>query len=499
MKSIITTLFILISAALQAQQTDQGINSITGAELRDHIFFLASDSMNGRVSTTPEYAVAAQYVAAQFAAAGVTPAVNKDGVSTYMHSLPFIKTVYNDQFSLVIKTGDKEIRLVHKDDFKVLMGNQFKFEGVPMVYVGYGISEPEHGWNDLKDVDLQGKLVVCLAGAPQKNGKPELPKSVNDKYTGQRGMYTKLFSGMGTKGAVGFIVVDPEGKGGLPYEEAQSRFTKERTVYQGAQRSGRMGAMSTVFLVKPSFLETFTPKMIDKSTLTGSIEVLSEEPVQVNNVIGIIPGTDPVLKDEYIVIGGHLDHVAPQRGNACNGADDNASGSAGVIEAAEAIAMNPCKRSVIVACWAGEEMGLLGSAYFLQSNLFPKDQIKFNINLDMIGRTGKGNEKTRAHYAVTDKKYVQAIGDMIKEVNQGITDFPILIDDDEHSPGGSDHMTFIQAGIPAFFFFSGVHADLHTPGDDPDKIDYPKAEKVTRLAYLIAEKLANLSVVPDFK
>jgi Zn-dependent M28 family amino/carboxypeptidase len=144
-------------------------------------------------------------------------------------------------------------------------------------------------------------------------------------------------------------------------------------------------------------------------------------------------------------------------------------------------------------------MGLLGSAYFLQSNLFPKDQIKFNINLDMIGRTGKGNEKTRAHYAVTDKKYVQAIGDMIKEVNQGITDFPILIDDDEHSPGGSDHMTFIQAGIPAFFFFSGVHADLHTPGDDPDKIDYPKAEKVTRLAYLIAEKLANLSVVPDFK
>jgi len=168
------------------------------------------------------------------------------------------------------------------------------------------------------------------------------------------------------------------------------------------------------------------------------------------------------------------------------------------MEAAEAIALNPGKRSVIVACWAGEEMGLLGSAFFLQSGLFPKDQIKFNINLDMIGRTGKGNEETRAHYAVTDKKYVKSIGNLINDVNQGITDFPILIDDDEHSPGGSDHMTFIQAGIPAFFFFSGVHADLHNPGDDPEKIDYPKAERVAKLAYLIAEKLANAGTFPDF-
>jgi len=498
MKSFFFTLLLLISAALQAQQTDKGLTSITESELRDHIFFLASDYMNGRVSTTPEYAVAAQYVASQFAAAGVKPAVNKDGIQTYMQPLPFLKTVYNDQFSLILKTGDKEVRLAHKDDFKVLMGNQFKFEGVPMVYVGYGISEPDHGWNDLKDVDLQGKLVVCLAGAPQKNGKPVLPQAINDKYTGQRGMYTKLFSGMGTKGAAGFIVVDPDGKGGLSYEETQSRFTKERTAYQGSQRSGRMGSMSTVFLVKPSFLESFTPRMIDKTILTGSIEVISEESLLVNNVIGIIPGTDPELKNEYIVIGGHLDHVAPQRGSACNGADDNASGSAGVMEAAEAIALNPGKRSVIVACWAGEEMGLLGSAFFLQSGLFPKDQIKFNINLDMIGRTGKGNEETRAHYAVTDKKYVKSIGNLINDVNQGITDFPILIDDDEHSPGGSDHMTFIQAGIPAFFFFSGVHADLHNPGDDPEKIDYPKAERVAKLAYLIAEKLANAGTFPDF-
>jgi hypothetical protein len=498
MKSIVTVLLALLPLVMQAQQPDKGLSSITEAELRNHIFFLASDYLNGRVSTTPEYAIAAQYVASQFAAAGVKPGVTSDSVQSFFQTLPFTKTVYNDQFNLILKNGDKETRLVHKDDFKLLNGNQFNFEGVPMVYVGYGISEPDHGWNDLKDADLQGKIVVCLAGAPQKNGKPVLPQNVNDKYQGPRGLNTKIFSGMGSKGALGFLVVDPDGAGGLVFDETQSRFAKERSVYQGRQRGGGMGSMTPVFLVKPSFLETLTPKMIEKSTFTGKIEILGDVKMQVNNVIGIIPGTDSILKNEYIVVGGHLDHVAPQRGAACNGADDNASGSAGVMEIAEAIAMNPCKRSVIVATWAGEEMGLLGSVYFLQSGLFPKDQIKFNINLDMIGRTGKGNEATRAHYAVTDKKYVKSIGELINQANQGITDFPILIDDDEHSPGGSDHMTFIQAGIPAFFFFSGVHADLHKPGDDPDKIDYPKAEKVSRLAYLIAEKLANLAAVPDF-
>jgi Zn-dependent M28 family amino/carboxypeptidase len=212
-----------------------------------------------------------------------------------------------------------------------------------------------------------------------------------------------------------------------------------------------------------------------------------------------VPGTDPLLRDEYIVVGGHLDHVRPQQGQPSNGADDNASGSAGVMEIADAIAMNPLRRSVIFAAWSAEEMGLLGSAFFMESGLIPKEKIKFNLNLDMIGRTGKGNEETRAHYVVTDKKYLQALTSFISDLNTGITDFPILYDDDEHSPGGSDHMTFIQAGIPAFFFFSGVHADLHKPGDDPEKIDYAKAAAICRLGYRIVEKLGNMDVVPTFE
>jgi Zn-dependent M28 family amino/carboxypeptidase len=246
-------------------------------------------------------------------------------------------------------------------------------------------------------------------------------------------------------------------------------------------------------------MKNYKPQELSGAYLTSSNDILSEDILYSNNVIGMVPGTDPVLKNEYIVVGGHLDHVAPQQGKPSNGADDNASGSAGVIEIAGAIAQNPCKRTVVFITYTAEEMGLLGSSWFLESGLFPIDRIRFNINLDMIGRTGKENESTRAHYVVTDKKYLAGIIAFINELNTGITDFPILFDDDEHSPGGSDHMTFIGKGIPAFFFFSGVHADLHRPGDDPEKIDYPKAAAISRLSYLIARKLANMDVVPGFE
>jgi Zn-dependent M28 family amino/carboxypeptidase len=311
--------------------------------------------------------------------------------------------------------------------------------------------------------------------------------------------------------------VDPDGASGLVFDEVPSAFSSEKTSYQGGKHDGRPSTRPSIFLVKPAFLDlvmsgmknnpngaadimkNYKPQQLDRTYLTSKVEILKEDTLYSNNVIGIVPGTDSLLRDEYIVVGGHLDHVAQQQGKPCNGADDNASGSAGVMEIARAVAMNPCKRTVVFVTWSGEEMGLLGSSYFLESGIIPKDKIKFNLNMDMIGRTGKGNESTRAHYVVTDKKYLKGLTAFIEELNTGITDFPILFDDDEHSPGGSDHMTFIQAGIPAFFFFSGVHADLHNPGDDPEKIDYPKAASICRLGYMITERLGNMAVVPRFE
>ena len=500
---------ILLSAGslFAQQQNDAGYNSINEANLKSHIYFLASDYMNGRVATTPEYAVAAQYVAAQFAAAGVKPlATANGGTNGYFQGLPFARTAYNDKMTLTVIRKGSETSLAHKSDYKILMGGPLNLEKKELVFVGYGIEEPGENWNDFKDLDLKDKVVVCLTGAPMKDGQPVFPKAIHDKYTGRRGYFFKAFGGMNGKGVAGIIMVDPDGTSGMAFDEVSSAFNSEKTSYLGGQRNNPMSQRPSVYLAKPDFLDLVMPgkkknkpQHLDGTYLTSRIDIIREDTLYSNNVIGIVPGTDELLRNEYIIVGGHLDHVAPQRGQACNGADDNASGSAGVMEIAKAVAMNPCKRTVVFVAWSGEEMGLLGSAFFLKSGIIPKENIKFNLNMDMIGRTGKGNEATRAHFVVSDKKYVKGLTAFIEELNKGVTNFPILFDDDEHSPGGSDHMTFIQSGIPAFFFFSGVHADLHNPGDDPEKIDYPKAASICRLGYLIAQKLGNMAVVPTFE
>ncbi len=513
-------IFILLSAtSLQAQQkTDAGYNSISEAELRSHIYFLASDYMNGRVSTTPEYAVAAQYVAAQFAAAGVKPLVPaENGASSYMQGLPFARRVYNEKLLWSLNRKSTVSQLVYQKDYKILMGNPLNFENLPLVYVGYGIEEPGQEWNDFEGIDLKGKIAVCLIGAPMKDGKPVLPQTLHDKYSGKRGNFFKSFGAMAAKGVAAIIMVDPAGTSGLIFNDITSTFATETTSYLGTKTNSPAAPRTTIYMTQPGFLDLvmpgmknnpigktdilkdYKPQMLKETFLTSQVEVIREDTLYSNNVIGIVPGTDSELRNEYIIVGGHLDHVRPQKGLPCNGADDNASGSAGVMELAGAVAMNPCKRSVVFVTWSGEEMGLLGSAFFLGSNLLPKEKIKFNLNMDMIGRTGKENEATRAHYVVTDKKYVQGLTSFITELNTGVTDFPILFNDDQHSPGGSDHMSFIQSGIPAFFFFSGVHADLHNPGDDPEKIDYPKAAAITRLGYLIVQKLGNMPAVPKFE
>ncbi len=505
--ALLITLFVSAGSLLAQQQSDAGYKSISEAELRSHIYFLASDYMNGRVATSPEYAIATQYVASQFVKAGLKPIVTKEGSEpSYFQGLPFARTSYNDQLLWTITRKGTDTKLTHKKDYKILMGSPLNFDKKQLVYVGYGIEEPTENWNDLKDLDLTGKIAVCLAGAPMKDGKPVLSKAINDKYNGRRGYFFKAFGGISGKGAAGIIMVDPNGSAGLVYDEVNSSFTTEKTNYLGGKKNGPSGTRPSIYLAKPEFLDLvmpgnkkYKPQVLEDTYLTSKIEILKEDTLYSNNVIGIVPGTDSVLSNEYIIVGGHLDHIAPQQGKVCNGADDNASGSAGVMEIAEAVAMNPCKRTVVFVTWSGEEMGLLGSAYFIQSGLIPKEKIKFNINMDMIGRTGKGNEATRAHFVVTDEKYLKGITSFIQEINQGVTDFPILFNDDKHSPGGSDHMSFMQAGIPAFFFFSGVHADLHNPGDDPEKIDYAKAASICRLGYLIAEKLGNMAVVPNFE
>jgi len=209
------------------------------------------------------------------------------------------------------------------------------------------------------------------------------------------------------------------------------------------------------------------------------------------NVIGMVPGNDPEMKDEYILVGGHLDHVPLSRGQVVNGADDNASGCAGVLEVAEAIAASPAKRSVIFCLWTGEEPlrgdHCMGSKFFLENSPVPVEKMKAYINLDIIGRTRPDNEKTRAHIIGSTEEMLPHVEALVRPINEQNVKWPIVYE----VMATSDHMSFLAAGIPAFIFFSGFHGDEHTPRDDPERIDYEKMEKLSRLAFWITLELAN--------
>ncbi|MBI4243399.1 MAG: M28 family peptidase [Planctomycetes bacterium] len=210
------------------------------------------------------------------------------------------------------------------------------------------------------------------------------------------------------------------------------------------------------------------------------------------NCIGYIPGTDPVLKDEYVVIGAHMDHVGAAMGQIHNGADDNASGTTGILELAEAFSSlkEKPKRSMVFMTFGGEEKGLLGSRHYVQNPVFPLDKTVAMINLDMIGRS--------------EKNYLFIGGvetaDKWEELIDGLKDKYNF--DLETAPGGvapSDNTNFFRKGIPVLFFFTNVHEDYHGPGDDPDKINFETAHNIAKLVFEVAYEVSFTDIKLEFK
>jgi Zn-dependent M28 family amino/carboxypeptidase len=218
-----------------------------------------------------------------------------------------------------------------------------------------------------------------------------------------------------------------------------------------------------------------------------------EETLHVPNVVGVVEGSDPALKNEYIVVGAHLDHLGVRSGETYNGADDNATGSTAVMEVSEAVAMAPPKRSVIFACFTGEERGLLGSRHFVENPPVPLKQIKDNINIEMIGRW--------SHRPIGSKEIVAILSDIEKETLEKVLikvnemGFGYQLDIPERFQGGSDHVAFNSVGIPNITIAGsppdGTHEDYHRPTDDAEKIDFAAMRKAAALIYELTMELAN--------
>jgi hypothetical protein len=217
------------------------------------------------------------------------------------------------------------------------------------------------------------------------------------------------------------------------------------------------------------------------------------------NVVGVLEGSDPVLKNEYIVLSAHMDHVgigAPVDGDSIyNGADDDASGTTGVIELAEALSMPGArpKRSVVFLTVSGEEHGLWGSAWFSEHPVVPMSQVVADLNIDMIGRNWKDT------IVVIGKEHSD-LGTTLDRVNRAHPELRMKAIDDiwpeENFYFRSDHYNFARKGVPILFFFNGTHPDYHGPNDEPDRIDAEKESRIVRLVYLITQEVGDAPARP---
>ncbi len=494
----IPILLLLLVSLLAAQDKSRNAN-ITAEEIKAHLNYLASDAMKGRFTGSPEERKAGDYIKAQFESYGLKPAFN----GKWFQEFPFIEKVeMTKKNSITLKSGTKKIALKVKKDFSVLgFSGKAKVAG-ELVFVGYGISAAKLNYDDYAGIDVKGKIVIAIKSHPEHDSS----RSEFDRFTTLRNKANNAKD----KGALGLLIVN----GWFPKNDdviAEPRYDgapgmKDFPVVQISR------AIADELLKGESLVFADLQKQIDASKKPQSFILkntkveLSAEVNEVQkiarNVGGLLEGNDPTLKNEYIVIGGHYDHLGIDQMKESsmykgadkqihNGADDNASGTTGVLEVAEKLAANKgeLKRSIIFLTFSGEELGILGSTYYTNNPSVDIKSITAMLNMDMIGRLN-GEKSLTIIGAGTSSKWKE----MLNQKNS--YGFKLAMSDG--GSGGSDHQSFSNKSIPVLFFFSGTHSDYHKPSDDVDKINFAGEENIANYVYDIAQEIQKLNKRLDY-
>ncbi len=480
------------------QPARQRITELSSARYMTDVTFLARDEMKGRGAGTPELEIAADYIAEQFRLAGLTP---KGENGTYFQ--PFEVTT-GAQLGTKNELAIAGAALKVNDDFvPIMISNTAEFEG-PLVFAGYGISAPELNYDDYAGLDVKDKIVVVLRHEPQEANAQSKFGGAN--YTRHAPFVAKAINARlhGAKGIV--FLSDP-----LHQDEEVGPATRriEFTDMGIPAIHAKRTAFARVFTAAGKNLAAIQTE-IDKDLqprsfdLPGTRARIATEIVRnrktVRNVIGALEGSDPVLKNEWVVVGGHYDHLGlgerdsmtpSQVGQVHHGADDNASGTAGVMELARLAANDDrqWKRSALFMAFAAEEIGLLGSAHYVNNPTVPIGSITAMINLDMIGRIT--NNRVFVGGVGTSPNYRAEI----EQLNAGIG---LQLDFSDSGYGSSDHTSFNAKKIPVLFFFSGLHTDYHKPSDTADKINGEGAVKVASLVHGMMDRVANDNERPAY-
>lgn len=475
----------------------------TALNAQEHVKYLASDELEGRYPGTPGIEKAKDYILNQFKNMNLKPINGKNTQSvdvTVGYELGEGNQVY---FNVIIPKPGVPIEMsrpikkpwdLPKDWMPVSLSENGEIEA-PMVFVGYGISAKDLKYDDYSGIDIKNKIAVVLSNSPDG----EKQETEFAQYTS----YRYKASNAREHGAIGVIFVKIQGDSANVFEPLDcDRFERNTGVIAIQVNRNRIAEYFPKNCLYPTELEinkTRQPKSFELPNAKIHIKVaLKDKIVKTDNVFGIIEGTDPKLKDEYIVVGAHYDHLgwggptSAYRGKKPmihNGADDNASGVSAVIEAARAISQNPLRRSVIFVAFTAEELGILGSTAFANNPPVDIGKIVMMINLDMVGRLKDNN----IHIIGTGSSPI--FDSIINELDAADT---LTVIKSESPLGASDQTAFYLKNIPSIFFFTGVHLDYHKPTDDWDKLNYPGISKVVDFLVKTLNKFGNLDERPPF-
>ena len=484
-------MFLLILLSPDFALSDEACENqlILSDEIRAHIRYLASDDLRGRMSGTPGAEKAAEYISSEFKQSGLKPSGDDN---SYYQNFSFIKSiVLGLDNSLTIELPDKREEYELGKDFNTLsISSSGKFKG-GLVFAGYGITSKELGYDDYVGLDVKDKAVMVLRYIPG-DYEPE------NQFYNYAALRYKAMNAR-EKGAKAVIFVTPYSEEeevdissvGLDYSYSdsgiQSLILRRNRAEEVLLKAGR----NLKDLEKN--LENNIPSSFNFTNSSAIVETeIIQEQGRSSNVIGIVEGADPLLKNEFIVIGAHYDHIGYGKGNSRaekdthdeihNGADDNASGVAGLIELAKYFSCrkNSLKRSLIFIAFSAEELGLLGASFYVDNPKVPLERTVAMINMDMIGRLRE------------DKLTVFGVGsspEWNKLLQDSNTDciFELSLNNSGFAP--SDQSVFFAKEIPVLHFFTGLHKDYHTPGDDWEKTN-PSGQK--KVLQIISDLILNL-------
>ncbi len=471
-----------------------GVDSIRADQLQEKLTYLASEKFKGRGNGTPELDLAAEYIAGTFQKNDLKPAGD---AGTYFQHFDIYSSRLGSKNDIRLRgLGEAELDLKLRSDFIPELWSVSGMVTGPLELID------EHS----KPADLKGKIAVEMEDRIPSDD-PEFPANATE---GRK---------LEQSGAIGAIIVQSfsdRSRGRIASMADNFRDDLPvRLTPMSSVDTPNYPQIPVVMLAADSARQLVAQLKRKPHQLTATLTVDVERNIRhTQNVLGLIEGSNPALQNEVVVVGAHYDHDGEAYGQIWYGADDNGSGTVALLQMAEALGggVRHPARSILLCAWAGEEKGEFGSRYYTSHPRFPLNRTVAMFQMDMIGRNeehpANRSQQVPEEHAADNANALNVLGtafspDLKTIISRENADTGLMLKfrydfAAEDLMRRSDQWSFMQKGIPGIFFFTGLHPDYHTPRDTPDKINYPKLEKIARLVYLTTMDLANAANRPQF-